>query len=239
MALLRYYGWPLPGWKREADSSGRSIAVKIFLKIFAESHLQARGKEVIDKNSAIPQVGPSRSLPSELLMKTLTDAECSAWLDSRNLIPEPYGRFAEHSLLHRQFPLPKYPLTLTEIFRIIVREIAPFGAALLQVTDWGLYTPDQMAVVDHVRRASGESRPLITTPGHSFTSDEQDLLIGLFGLVTFYGWSAYLYLDSGVSVLSWEGDLLDLFDSERERHAGACKLIHELVSNFGDTPMAT
>jgi hypothetical protein len=29
-----------------------------------------------------------------------------------------------------------------------------------------------------------------------------------------YGWSAYLYLDSGITFLNWEGDILDFFWSE-------------------------
>jgi hypothetical protein len=74
-----------------------------------------------------------------------------------------------------------------------------------------------MAVVSQIRKASGEDRWLIETPGHVFESRERDLLIGMMSLVAAYGWTGYVYFDHGLTLLLWEGELMDVWDRKAGR----------------------
>lgn len=161
-------------------------------------------------------------------MKTLTDDGCSEWLASRKLLADPHYTSDARPPFYEQFPLPQHALSSSAIFRSIVACVEPFETALLHITDWALYAPDEMAVVSHVRQAFGEHRPLIETSGHVFAAVERDLLIGLLALVTAYGWTAYLYFDHGITLLSWEGELLDLYSTDSTRYKTVCKLLQHM-----------
>lgn len=154
-------------------------------------------------------------------MQTLTDNGCSDWLASRKLLANPYGSPDSRHSFCDQFPLPN-TLRVSSLFRSILDCIGPFEAALLHVTDWTPYDPDEMAVVAHVRQAFGELRPMIESPGHVFAASEHHLLVGLLSLVTSYGWTAYVYFDHGVTLFSWEGDLLDFYCSDAECYRSVC-----------------
>lgn len=85
-----------------------------------------------------------------------------------------------------------------------------------------------MAAIAQIRLTSGEHRQLIETPGHIFDATEQDVLIDLLSLVTSCGMTAYIYFDHGVTFLSWEGDLLDFYCSDREHYAAVCELVQKM-----------
>lgn len=104
-----------------------------------------------------------------------------------------------------------------------------FPGALLVFTDWALYRPDEMALMDSMRRGHGEDRWLIESPGHLFAPSEAPEAIGHCYLALMFGWSAYLYLGSGaVTILFWEGDLVDVW-SPNDALAGA---VREVVRGF-------
>lgn len=161
-------------------------------------------------------------------MKTLTNKDCSEWLASQNLAADPYYAEETRPPYYKQFPLPQHALSSSAVLRSIVIRAGPFESALLHITNWALYSPDEMAIVSQVRQACGERLPLIQTPGHVFTAAECDLLIGVFALVTAYGWSAYLYFDHGLTLLSWEGELLDLWATDSPRYDAVCELLQHM-----------
>lgn len=169
-------------------------------------------------------------------MKTLTGDECAGWLASRKLCPEPYRVFEGGPPFYAQYVIPEKSFWLG---RTILGGAEPFEAALLHVTDWSGYQGDEMAVVESIRRASGEDRWLIEAPGHLFTSDEKDLLAGLLGLITAYGWTAYVYFDHGVALLSWEGDLLDLFATDQERFESMRQWLTDLEPAGAPEPISS
>jgi hypothetical protein len=84
----------------------------------------------------------------------------------------------------------------------------------MHVTDWALYTVDEMSVFDACRRAHGENRRLIESPGHLFQQAEFNLLAGMLALIKADGWVAYAYFDNGTTALIWKGDFLDLWAYE-------------------------
>lgn len=147
-------------------------------------------------------------------MKTLTDEECSEWLASRKLVEDPYYSAKLRPLHYEQYRIPSNASGSSAMIRSIVECLKPFETVLLQVTDWALYQPDEMAVVAQIRGAIGEQRPLIASPGHVLDATERDLLIGFLALITSFGWTAYLYFDHGTTLFSWEGELLDFYASD-------------------------
>jgi hypothetical protein len=114
------------------------------------------------------------------------------------------------------------------MFRSIVAGAEPFESALLHIVDWSPYESHEMEVVCQIRQACDERRPIIETPGHLFSASERDLLIGLMALVTSYGWSAYVYFDHGVTLLSWEGQIMDLWRAAGSRFASVREELQQI-----------
>ena len=161
-------------------------------------------------------------------MKTLSVAACSAWLAEHGISEDPYG-----SLQSDQFPLPPEASRSSSLIREFVAASAPFDWALIRFTDWPLYQPDEMAVVAALRSSFGDRGLLIDTPGHIFSSEEVDLVAGVFSLAASYHWSAYLYFDHRSVFHCWEGDLLDLWIPDWDR-LGVVRSVfaaHSLSSN--------
>jgi hypothetical protein len=78
-----------------------------------------------------------------------------------------------------------------------------FDEAIVWITDWPLYRPDEMAVVMRLRASVGELRRLIDAPAHLFGSEETADCIGLFNLCIQYYWDALLFVPaSGLFVFN-------------------------------------
>lgn len=150
-------------------------------------------------------------------MKCLTLIECSEWLRERRIIDAPYSREEPMEAYGFQFEPPIKPSRLTAFTRQLVGVSGEFPGALVVFTDWALYRPDEMALVDSLRRGHGEHRRLIDAPGHLFAPTEEAEAIGHCYLSVMFGWSAYLYLASGaVTVFFWEGDLVDVWSPDEK-----------------------
>ena len=150
-------------------------------------------------------------------MKCLTPTECSEWLRENRIIESPYSRSREEpkGAHYLQFEPPVKPSHLTAFTRQLVGVSGEFPGALVVFTDWSLYRPDEMALVDSLRRGHGEHRWLIDVPGHLFAPTEGAEAIGHCYLAVMFGWSAYLYLASGAAtVFFWEGDLVDVWSPD-------------------------
>jgi hypothetical protein len=77
----------------------------------------------------------------------------------------------------------------------------PFNSAIVYVSDWPLYSKDEMATVDRFRASIGEQRALIDAPGHIFDERELHDCIGLFNLSVMFRWDAYLYVPASQLLL--------------------------------------
>ncbi len=160
-------------------------------------------------------------------MRILTREECSAWLVSHSIVEEPSLRahqVACPSPFYDQVNLPRDARKQSRIAKKLVPIARPYGAAVLQFDDWVFYTPDEMAVIQAIRRAHGETRLLIDAPNHLFGPDEEDLLVGMSSLAMFYAWRAYLYFDHGTSFYFWEGEKLDLFAYNETQYVRALEV---------------
>jgi hypothetical protein len=152
-------------------------------------------------------------------MRCFTPNECSEWLREHGITESPYSSDVTRQF-YLQFEPPVTPSRLTSFTRSIFDAFGEFPGALIVFTDWDLYRPDEMALVDSLRRGSGEQRRLIDAPGHLFDATEQAAGIGYCYLAVIFGWSAYLYLASGAAtILFWEGDLIDVWSPDESlRH---------------------
>ena len=146
-------------------------------------------------------------------MQCLTPNQCSEWLRERG-IESPYSREEANDVFCLQFEPPEKPSRLNAFTRSLFDGLGEFPGALVVFTDWALYRPDEMTLIDSLRRGHSEKRRLIDAPGHMFESTEKIDAIGFCYLAVIFGWSAYLYLASGaVTVLFWEGDLIAVWSS--------------------------
>ncbi len=150
-------------------------------------------------------------------MKCLTPSECSEWLTRNGLIEKPYNHEKGNASYCLQFEPPVKPSQRTAFTRRLFESFGAFQGALIVFTDWSLYEPDEMELMDSIRRGNGEKRRLIDAPGHLAEGQEESLSIGLCYLALMFNWTAYLYLPSlPATVLFWEGDLIDVWASNEQ-----------------------
>ena len=113
-------------------------------------------------------------------MRTLTSSECSSWIhasDARTV--------GQYEIL---FERPTDGHVQAQLARFLVDWLEPFEATLLWLTDWPFYEPDEMALVSGLRRAHGDQRALIESPGHVFDRSEAAELAGWLSLTVRFGW---------------------------------------------------
>jgi hypothetical protein len=160
-------------------------------------------------------------------MKCLTNTEQNEWLTRRAIVERPYGT-NEASKHYVQFYSPKNFRGIESFTHHLSDLFLAGSEALLVFEDWPFYQPYEMRLVDHVRSAFGEKRNLIDAPGHLFTAEEGDDLIGLFSLGVAFEWTSYLYFAKNkATVLNWEGVIFD-FWTEDERS------LDDLLKLMGD-----
>ena len=157
-------------------------------------------------------------------MQCFTPTECSEWLRQRDIAEAPHGAPVS------QFGLPKEAGRIIAFTRSLFLAFGDFPGGLLVFTDWALYKPDEMTLIDSLRRGHGERRPLIEAPGHVFTPAEVSEAIGQSYLPIIFAWSSYMYLASGLAtVYFWEGDLVDFWTSD----SGTTKKVEDVVKQYG------
>ncbi|WP_367875256.1 hypothetical protein [Luteolibacter sp. Populi] len=142
-------------------------------------------------------------------MRIFTDEEVVLWLEQHSIQANPYSKNSHpFDGFYQQRPIPSSGDTAAFAESLIRRE-AGFSSALLHFTDWAHYQPVQMSAICAIRSAAEDERLLIEAPGHLFGSEQEEALIQMFGLGMEFGWTAYLYFETELTYLAWEGELLD------------------------------
>lgn len=158
-------------------------------------------------------------------MKCLTDIEQTELLSSWSVPEDPYHGSLSPTYYSQFYP-PKQFRAL-QYFTLAYLEF--FGAdrpGLVAFTDWGLYAPHEMALIDTTRLAEGETRPLIEASGHHFGPEEKNKMVAAFSLGVAYGWSSYLYLPNHKTILfNWEGDIMDFWTDSAENFSQMASLL--------------
>jgi hypothetical protein len=161
-------------------------------------------------------------------MKCLTANEQSGLLASWAVPEDPYHGATAPACYSQFYPPEKFrPL---QYFILAYMELLGTDQpGLVAFTDWALYQPHEMELIDQTRRAEGETRPLIEAPGHLFGPEEKNKIVAAFSLGVGYGWSAYLYLPRHKTILyNWEGEIMDFWTDSAEN----LRQMEDLLSTY-------
>lgn len=169
-------------------------------------------------------------------MRCLTNDEVSAWLAERRITEAPYATNLETSPSHYvQAAVSRDYHRIDAFARHCINGILGNGVCLIHVTDWSLYQPSEMIVIDALRSHHGELRRLIDAPGHLFESGETETAVALFSLCASYGWSCYLYSPPDqCTLLNWEGELFDFWTADPGKLAEFKTLLRDF--EFTESP---
>ena len=172
-------------------------------------------------------------------MQCLTDSEIATWLADHDgtSVPCRKSKSPSHSL---QFACPNRPLETAAFIRNFLNLLS--SEILIQVTDWPLYKPSEMLVIEALRNLHGESRNLIDAPGHLIPAGEKEIAIALFGHTVNFQWNARLYVPEDFATLqlcnfatlqNWEGELMDFWSNDSTFYSQVVKLVnlHRLDQN--------
>ena len=172
-------------------------------------------------------------------MQCLTDSEIATWLADHDgtSVPCRKSKSPSHSL---QFACPNRPLETAAFIRNFLNLLS--SEILIQVTDWPLYEPSEMLVIEALRNLHGESRNLIDAPGHLIPAGEKEIAIALFGHTVNFQWNARLYVPEDFATLqlcnfatlqNWEGELMDFWSNDSTFYSQVVKLVnlHRLDQN--------
>ena len=157
-------------------------------------------------------------------MRVLTKAEIARWSNARNVPLAPAT-----GLFELLFVAPGEARKQANLARALVEWLGPFDAALVHATDWPFYKPDEMAIVDSLRRGHGDRRRLIDAPGHIFENGETAELTGWLSLFLAFGWDGHFHPSPyrGNGLQTSHHDHVRVIAAELERREAARALAAE------------
>jgi len=139
----------------------------------------------------------------------------------------PYGK--KHPAYFMQFEPPRRFGGMAQLIRTLISNSNCKAESLVVCDGFGWDQPEELAIINSMRLGFREKRLAMDAPGHLFEENEGDLKIGLCSLALMFGSSAYLYEPAEkVSLLLWEGDLIDVWASDDLTKSH----VREVVSNF-------
>lgn len=165
-------------------------------------------------------------------MQVLTESECVEWLKSRDMsalveqgLPCDSCLTGDYEIL---FQAPTDARSQQRLARDLIAWEGDFSSALFWLTDWPMYEPDEMAIIDGLRRGHGEQRELIRAPGHVFKSTERDELVGWVYLMMVFGWDGYLFASPfrGSAFQTSHEDFVRVACSDPQHFAEAQAFVH-------------
>ena len=121
-------------------------------------------------------------------MRVLTKAEIARWSNARNVPLAPAT-----GLFEIRFAVPPESANQARLSRALLDWLGPFDAVLVQLTEWPQDRPEEMAIVDALRRGHGDRRRVLEAPGHVFESGEKAEVTGWLALLLAFGWDAHFH----------------------------------------------
>lgn len=159
----------------------------------------------------------------------LPPAQCTKWLQDRNIVESPYGSKKSKSKYSDQYKIVKREEFASEV----VEKLEPFKDALLVVTDWNFYHPDdwqyykphQLPFTKMAHALIFEHNPIRYKGfGLLYIQNPAEIVSHIKHCIEF-GWSVYLYPDSADTTLYfWEGELMDVWSDSKTTFSNLKKL---------------
>lgn len=176
-------------------------------------------------------------------MKTLNNDEAVQWITSTGVHAyhefveecphasgEKYKRsvkgllFQSEQLFRIRVPLPEQPYRIVILASYLLPYLeAQFQPCILWFTDWGMWNDHHERVgyrlMNLLRAAHGESRPLIETPAHVFDSSEVVDAQTLLATAILMSWDVYLVpMDGKFLVFNSHDEYVDVESTDRATH---------------------
>ena len=168
-------------------------------------------------------------------MRCLTNSECAEWLRSHEIDGvSKHGSQEVTGDFEILFAAPREARIQACLVRELVAWVGEFKTALFWISDWPFYKPDEMAIVEGLRRAHGECRRLIEAPGHLFEWEERDELIGWIALMMSFGWDGHLFVSPfhGAVFQTSHEDFVRVTTSCAEHFAAVKQLVHNFKAEI-------
>ena len=154
-------------------------------------------------------------------MYTITKEEAAKWIKAHNV--------GTVSIFINSSPPEQY-LRLFDFVESLLK-ILKSHCGMLLLTDWPLYLPYQMTMIEMIRKGNGENRRLIDSPGHIIENEDSDKLLCLICLVVIFRWDATFYpTDNSFQLILNHHELifLNFTDSARDMATD----VTELIKNY-------
>ena len=137
-------------------------------------------------------------------MRFVTVLEAREWALAHGYAFQPFGtqaRLDSHSFRTRRYAIPEDAGARVALCRSLWESIVGGQLdGLLWVTEWGVWpSGEHMPLVQTLRTAHGESRPLIEAPALHFGAADDDAAFSFFILSALFLWDCYLLASSGES----------------------------------------
>jgi hypothetical protein len=139
-----------------------------------------------------------------------------------------------HERLYARAPLPGVP-ALTDFCRELERALQPWEACLLWVTDWGIWSSDNLHLYYRLRQSYGDLRLLDEAPAHLFLDYEAADLVSFLEVGIISGWDMHLIPFAGYARAFVSHDEFVEFAAEE----GNPDLVHEWAAKLGGAEVRT
>jgi len=137
-------------------------------------------------------------------MRFITVPEATEWARAHGYNFQPFGtqaRLDSDAFRTRRYATPEDAGARVALCRSLWESIVHGQPeALLWVTEWGVWpSGEHLPLIQTLRTAHGESRPLIEAPGLHFRASDDDAAFSFFILSALFLWDCYLLAPSGES----------------------------------------
>jgi hypothetical protein len=160
-------------------------------------------------------------------MEVLTVDACASWLLSRGGEVTSGGRpVLPANATKTVFTVPQESRAQVVLARQLAQWVDSRGG-LLWLTDWPIFTPEEMDLFLEARRDRDGTRSLIDAPGHLLQGQQETsvkLAVLLFLLMAF-NWEGYYFQDDGGAVIWMADEMIDV----RTRHPDKTHLLRQVL----------
>ncbi len=118
----------------------------------------------------------------------LSSSESQVWITNAGFSEDGFSWLSAEGF-SIEFTIPNEVWKLQAICTELAFWVGEYNECMVWIKDWPFYKPEEMAIVQAMRRGWGEQKNLIDSPGHVFRRKGPEAS-GLFMLTMLFGWDA-------------------------------------------------